>query len=158
MLRIYLLGILLFGALSLAANASEKVQPQSKQKMAHDSFSDAKINRIGGTFLVKEIKRQHDGKFQIEFISPDPHSPYRKLILETEHVHIGIQEGATLRLSADVLAIKSGEAEVSQVVLFIPGRAGDNPVWMLSSRIPAGANPPAKLLEMHAPSTDYMVF
>ncbi|MEI6397413.1 MAG: hypothetical protein WCO71_01465, partial [Pseudomonadota bacterium] len=69
----------------------------------------------------------------------------------------GLEEGATLRLSAYVSGKSGDVAEIAQVVVFMPGRAGPTPVWMLSKKSPR-LDPPAKLLEMHAPSTDYAIF
>lgn len=114
------------------------------------------VERIGGTFLVSSIKKIKDG-FRITFAAKDGTPRFKRLVLESAHVHVSVVEGAELRLSADVTATRGDTADVSQMVLFIPGRVGDTPVWMLSRRANQPV-PPAKLIEMHAPSTDYQVF
>ncbi len=132
---------------SIAATSSSESQQEQKSP---------KIERIGGDFVVGAIKKLKDGAFSVEFTAAEGEPKYKRLVLESMHVHAAIAEGAKLRLSADVVAISGATAEVSQVVLFLPGRVGRTPVWMLSRKVSPGA-PPAKLIEMHAPSTDYQV-
>ena len=123
---------------------------------ANELAQNGKIERIGGDFLVKSIHRKSDGSFAIVFESESPQAKFKTLNLESAHVHVAIVEKSKIRLSADVIDIDGTSANVSQVVLFLPGREGRTPIWMLSkSARPKG--PPSKLIEMHVPSTDYQL-
>lgn len=115
-----------------------------------------KVERIGGTFTVKSIKAAKDG-FRVTFVANEGSPRFKTLVLDSPHVHMSLTEGASLRLSADVIATSGSTADVSQVVVFVPGKTGDTPIWMLSRRAVEPV-PPAKLIEMHAPQTDYQVF
>lgn len=126
-------------------------------EIKHAPEVEAKIERIGGTFIVSSIKPLKDNLFRVTFVAKDGSPRFKTLVLESSHVHMAIAEGASLRLSADVIAISGSTAEVSQVVIFVPGRTGEIPIWMMSRRATV-PNPPAKLLEMHVPQTDYQVF
>lgn len=115
-----------------------------------------KYERVGGTFLVSDIKKLSDGSFRVVFKATSEKPLLKELILESTHVHMSVNVGQELRLSADVLDQVNGIAKVGQMVLFMPGRNGPTPVWLLSKNFKAEA-PPAKLIEMHAPSTDFQV-
>lgn len=116
------------------------------------------IQRVGGNFTVAKISRQPNSSgFIVEFKASEGTPKISRLRLETDHINAGLSEGETIRLSADVISHEGGTADVEQVVVFLPGRVGPTPVWMMSKRAKI-MNPPAKLLEMHAPSTDYTVF
>lgn len=126
------------------------------------SFSAAAVDksnveRIGGNFTVTKIKKLPSGGFSVDFKSAAGTPKISRLHLESDHINAGLQEGNTLRLSADVISVKGDLAEIGQVVVFLPGRVGPTPVWMMSKRA-SKLEPPAKLIEMHAPSTDYAVF
>jgi hypothetical protein len=115
------------------------------------------IERIGGDFIVSTIKRAQNGGFIVEFRANAGSPRIRVLRLESDHVNAGLNEGDKIRLSADVVASKGDMAEVAQMVLYLPSKIGPTPVWMLSKRNKP-LDPPAKLIEMHAPATDYAVF
>lgn len=116
-----------------------------------------KIERIGGNFTVTKITKLPRGGFSVDFKSAEGSPKISKLHLESDHINAGLTEGETLRLSADVISQAGDSAEIGQVVVFLPGKVGPTPVWMLSKK--AGQlSPPAKLIEMHAPSTDYAIF
>jgi hypothetical protein len=115
------------------------------------------IERIGGDFNVTRINKLADGGFRVEFESDHPDAPYKRLTLDSSHVHVAVYEGQKIRLSADVKKLSRGAASVSQMVIFIPGREGSTPVWLLSKNVPSEPGPPAKLLEMHAPGTDFQL-
>lgn len=118
---------------------------------------EPKLERIGGNFTVTKIQKLPKGGFSVDFKSSDGKPSVSRLHLESDHINAGLTEGDTLRLSAEVLSKKGDSAEISQVVVFLPGRSGPTPVWMLSKKS-GSLLPPAKLIEMHAPSTDYAVF
>ncbi|MFW7378148.1 MAG: hypothetical protein ACOH5I_05025 [Oligoflexus sp.] len=115
------------------------------------------ITRVGGDFLVKKIETLQDGSFRIVFDHADS-TRHKTLVLVSDHVHMGVEEGQTLRLSAEILAEHEKYTEVSQVLLFLSSEYGKTPVWMLSQKQPHLSLGGVKLLEMHAPSADYAIF
>lgn len=117
----------------------------------------AKIERIGGNFLVHKISKLPSGAFVVEFRASEGEPKFTELRLESDNINASVIEGATLRLSADVTRVSGRLAEVAQVVVYLPGPVGPTPVWMLSRKAPR-LDPPAKLLELHAPATDFAVF
>lgn len=127
--------------------------------MASTAFAaeSGKIERIGGNFTVTKIAKLSSGGFSVNFKASEGTPKIATLHLESDHINAGLTEGVTLRLSADVIAHSGSAAEIAQVVVYIPGRVGATPVWMLS-KSPRQLDPPAKLLDMHAPATDYAVF
>lgn len=116
-----------------------------------------KVERIGGTFVVTSIKPLKSSGFRVIFTAKEGTPRFKTLVLESPHVHMSLTEGSSLRLSADVISTTGDTADISQVVVFIPSRNGNTPVWMLSKRV-IDPVPPAKLLEMHDPHNDYQVF
>lgn len=117
-----------------------------------------KIERIGGNFKVDKISKLANGVFVVEFGAAEGDPKIRHLRLESDNINAALVEGATLRLSADVTRVRDRTAEVAQVVVFIPGPVGQHtPVWMLSRKAPR-LDPPAKLLDLHAPVTDFAIF
>lgn len=155
MLKNFFYGLLLTSSGLAAANEVNIKGGQSPATTP--SEQGVKVERIGGTFIVSTIKPMKDNGFRVTFTAKDGSPRFKTLVLESTHVHMAIAEGASLRLSADVVAVSGSTAEVSQVVIFVPGRTGETPVWMMSRRSTV-PNPPAKLLEMHVPQTDYQVF
>ena len=116
-----------------------------------------KVERIGGTFVVTSIKPLKGSGFRVIFSAKEGTPRFKTLVLDSPHVHMSLTEGASLRLSADVIATTGDTAEISQVVVFVPSRGGNTPVWMLSKRAVEPV-PPARLLDMHDPHNDYQVF
>lgn len=115
------------------------------------------VLRVGGDYKVEKIEKVSDRTFVVEFHSVTATGKYDVLRLESDHVHVAVKVGQTLRLSAEILADKGREAEVSQVVLFLPNPQGHVPVWLLSNKVPAGELRGSKYLEMHSPLNDYVV-
>jgi hypothetical protein len=116
------------------------------------------IERIGGNFTVTKISKNTSNQgFVVEFKASEGSPKITLLRLETDHVNAGLSEGETIRLSADVRSHSGNSADIEQVVVYLPGRSGPTPVWMLSKKAKL-VSPPAKLIEMHSPSTDYTVF
>ena len=116
-----------------------------------------KIERIGGNFLVHKISKLPSGAFLVEFRASEGEPKFKELRLESDNINASVVEGANLRLSADVTRISGKMAEVAQVVVYLPGTVGPTPVWMLSRKAPR-LEPPAKLLDLHAPVTDFAIF
>lgn len=118
----------------------------------------AKVERVGGTYIVTRIDRTPDDAFLVEFKSEQPDGRFDSLILACDHIHLGIKLGATLRLSAEVAADHGGVAEVSQLVVFLPSPQGATPVWLLSRNVKTTDLRATPFLKMHAPQSDYQVF
>ncbi|MDQ3233894.1 MAG: hypothetical protein M3Q07_18930 [Pseudobdellovibrionaceae bacterium] len=118
----------------------------------------SKVERIGGLFRIARIEKLGDKDFRIKFESETKTGKHDKLILRSDHVHLAMQEGQVLRLSAEVLRDTSSELEVTQVLLFLPSEHGTAaPIWLLSSDHPNRDFRGARWLDMHAPQADYTI-
>ncbi len=116
--------------------------------------------RVGGDYQVSEIRRVGDSDFRIIFAAKEKSGKFDTLIFNTKHLHVGIVSGKTMRISADVKSIKDSEAEVAQLVIFVPSPEGLTPIWMLSSGVDPniGAKSMDGYLKLHAPQSDYLIF
>ena len=122
-------------------------------------YADQNPMKLGGDFIVKSIKRNAYNDYSITF-KPDYKSDRVKLlVLNTDHVHGRLEQGSRLRLSAEVVSIKDKIAKVSQIVVYYPSNQGTTPVWMISKSRPSNRVFSAgKLIEVHSPQSDYLVF
>jgi len=143
---------LFFAMLSMAAHA----QPETDFSGNTATEPTGHVERVGGNYTVSKIERQEAGGFRIEFQSEVKEGPFQTLILESDHVNVGVAIGQKLRLSAEVTGVAGSKAEVSQVLLFLPNIRGTMPVWMLSKR-GGGDLKAGRYLEMHAPLADYQI-
>lgn len=142
--------VFVFGSASFAADSVAKGETEAQVKTPV-------LERIGGNFTIVKIYSLRDGGFGVDFKASEGSPKIMRLHLESDHINAGLIEGQALRLSADVLAHKGDLAEISQVVVFMSGPAGPTPAWMISKKA-TGLTPPVRLIEMHAPSTDYAIF
>lgn len=117
----------------------------------------AQVERIGGLFRIARIEKLGDRDFRIKFESESKTGKNDNLTLRSDHVHLAMQEGQVLRLSAEVLRDTTSELEVTQVLLFLPGEHGSAPIWLLSSDHPNRDFRGARWLDMHAPQADYTI-
>lgn len=113
--------------------------------------------KAGGIYEVKEIEKKAGDTFTIRFEAIAKTGRFDVLVLETDHVHVGVEVGAQLRLSAQIISEQGATAEVAQVLLFLPVGQSHVPVWLLSKKAPAGELRGSKYLEMHAPTADYTI-
>jgi len=113
--------------------------------------------KVGGVYEVKEIERQAGGSFIIRFESTTKTGRFDHLNLESDHVHVGVEVGAKIRLSAQILSEAGATAEVAQVLVFLPSGQSHVPVWLLSRKAAPGGLRGPRYLEMHAPTSDYTV-
>jgi hypothetical protein len=117
--------------------------------------------KVGGKYRVEEMKRIADDLFAVSFVAVEPSGKFDRLIFHTQHLHLGIEQGQVLQISADVRQVKSdgAEAEVAQVVLFLPSREGATAIWMLSKDIDpgVGALQLRDYLKLHSPQSDYRI-
>ena len=115
------------------------------------------IKRVGGQYVVSDIDKVREGLFRIEFTSETPTGRFDTLILESDHVHVAVKEGQSIRLSAEILGEKGKTAEVAQMVVFLPHRQGPVPVWLLSTKADNRELRSSTYLEMHVPLNDYII-
>lgn len=113
--------------------------------------------KVGGDYKITKIERDGAGGFRIEFQSVRPSGRFDILRLESDHVHVAVKVGQTLRLSAEVMGERGVEADVSQVVLFLQGNSGRVPVWLLSRKAMGRDLKAVRYLEMHVPANDFVV-
>lgn len=128
------------------------VNVQAEPKDAVEQFI-----RVGGNYTVKSVEQKSGNVFLVKFTAENQSGTFDELELESDHVHVAVKVGRTLRLSAEVLKTTGPKAEISQVVLFFPNTEGHVPVWLISNKFPNRDLKASKYLEMHAPSNDYMI-
>jgi hypothetical protein len=121
---------------------------------------EPQVERVGGSYVISKIDRQNDGNFEIQFKSAKPNGVHDTLVLLSDHVHIGLEEGKEVRLSAEILEKRPEYTEVSQVMVILPRKdsQASNPIWLLSNRVSHEELKGAKYLEMHAPASDFVIF
>jgi hypothetical protein len=128
------------------------VNVQAQPKNAVEQFI-----RVGGNYTVKSVEQKSGNVFLVKFTAENKSGNFDELELESDHVHVAVKVGRTLRLSAEVLKTTGPKAEISQVVLFFPNAEGHVPVWLMSNKFPDRDLKASKYLEMHAPINDYMI-
>lgn len=145
MKRLLMIGLMLTGTVCLSVHA-----------LAEETFV-----KVGGKYRVEEMKRIADDLFSVAFVAVEPSGKFDRLIFHTQHLHLGVEQGQVLQISADVRQVKSdgAEAEVAQVVLFLPSREGATAIWMLSKDIDpgVGALQLRDYLKLHSPQSDYRI-
>ena len=119
--------------------------------------SSESSSKVGGDYKVARVERDASGVFHIEFRASHPTGRFDLLRLESDHLHVGVKLGQTIRLSAEILGESGSVAEVSQVVMFLPGRSGRVPVWLLSRKAMGRDLRAVRYLEMHVPANDFVV-
>ena len=117
--------------------------------------------RIGGKFVVQSVKANKasaGGGYTVVFKNNSPDTQIKKIVLETNYVHVGVEVGKTLRLSAEFNSLQKGVAKAKQVLVFLPTAKSHSPVWLLSKQQSLSKLTGAKMLDMHAPQSDYLLF
>lgn len=118
---------------------------------------EAQFVRVGGNYTVKSVEKKGEHSFVVNFAAENSSGSFDLLRLESDHVHVAVKVGRTLRLSAEILKTDGASAEISQVVLFFPSIEGHVPVWLISNKFPSRDLKASRYLEMHAPNNDYMI-
>ena len=121
--------------------------------------SEPKLQRVGGRYKIASIEKLDEANFRIRFTSQTETGRFDQLILKSDHIHLSMQEGQVVRLSAEVIdAPKGQEVEVTQVLLFLSNpEYGTTPVWLLSSQHPTREFRGSRWLDMHAPQADFLI-
>lgn len=145
---LFLVLVCAMSPLALAAEDSER---------SSESEHVLGIKRVGGQYTVTDIEKLDTRLFRIKFASTAPSGRFDTLVLESDHVHVAVKEGQTLKLSAEILSENGATAEVAQMVLFLPHVSGRIPVWLLSTKAPRGELRGSRYLEMHVPLNDYTI-
>ena len=120
--------------------------------------ANSTLVRVGGEFRVKSIKKI-DGGFVISFTSTDRKAQVQEVRLESAYLHVSVEAGKVLRLSAEVATQNGRVVEAKQVLLFLPTAGAYLPVWLLSRSAPSLSGlQGARYLDMHAPQSDFLLF
>ena len=82
--------------------------------------ASAKLVRVGGEFRVKSIQKTKDRGFVITFASTDSKAQVQEITLESTYLHVSVEEGKALRLSAEVTAQQGRVVTARQILLFLP--------------------------------------
>ena len=134
--------------------------PLTLSRTAHSENgtpNTAKLIRVGGDYVVYDIRKVNEQSYEIEFRAADPTGKFDRVILTSDHVHMAVTKGQKLRISAEVGQTKGDVAEATQVLVFLPNAQGPTPIWMLSKRSKSLDLNGSKYLEMHAPQSDYSI-
>jgi len=142
-----LLKMILSITVSLCAASSLQAEPEAVEQFI----------RVGGNYTVKSVEQKSGNSFVVKFTAENQTGTFDELELESDHVHVAVKVGRTLRLSAEVLKTQGPKAQISQVVLFFPNAEGHVPVWLMSNKFPNRDLKATKYLDMHAPNNDYMI-
>ena len=132
------------------------MDPMAGQAKPVSAENSTAVKRIAGTYKVVSIHKKGTG-FVVEFESETKTGKYDKLLFESDYIHSGVREGNVMRISADLLQEDNGTAEIAQLVLFYPAQGSHVPVWMLSKKAVLKRLKGVNYLEMHAPTSDYLV-
>ena len=127
-----------------------------------NSFISSSIyarTKVSGIFELVEIKKNVARDYTLTFRPVSHLKKIKILVLNTDHVHSKIRQGDKIKLSAEVSQLKNGVASVAQMVLFYDSLQGKTPIWMMSKieKANKGFNA-SKLLDVHSPQSDYIVF
>lgn len=144
----------LFAHVSTAVEADDVLSEIEKQE--NEVMS---LQKVGGDYKVEKIEKNPNG-FQIHFSSIQKTGTADRIVLQSDHVHFGLDVGSEVRLSADVRSISDDNTivEAYQVLLYLPAPEGFLPVWLLSSKSRGFEKGSVNYLKMHAPQSDFMVF
>ena len=127
--------------------------------LAAQNNTSAELVRVGGEFKVKSIEKTEDRGFLITFTSTDRKAQVQEITLDSAYLHVSVEEGKVLRLSAEVASQQGSTVAARQILLFLPTPGSYLPVWLLSRSAPALSDlKGAKYIDMHAPQSDFLMF
>ncbi|MBP9706235.1 MAG: hypothetical protein KBD78_01225 [Oligoflexales bacterium] len=117
-----------------------------------------KIEQVGGTYKIEAINK-YVGGVKVIFVSSSSADKYQRLILDTQHIHIGLDVGDELRISSEVESINKSTINIRQVLVFLPAVESHTPVWLTSKNLLVPDFFSNKnILKMHVPQSDYLIF
>lgn len=127
--------------------------------LAAQNNASAELVRVGGEFKVKSIAKTEDHGFLITFTSTDRKAQVQRITLDSAYLHVSVEEGKVLRLSAEVATRQGSTVAARQILLLLPTPGSYLPVWLLSRSAPALSDlKGAKYIDMHAPQSDFLMF
>ena len=127
------------------------------------AFGKADTVKVVGDYKVSSMTKMESGSFDVRFEKKEPSGHMDLLRLVTPHVHVGLKVGEVLKISAEVMANPRSKqklpvAQISQVLVFLKSSHQTTiPVWLISEAHGARPLKGAKYLEMHAPTSDFLV-
>lgn len=138
-IRPFLMIVLSFVAISLQA-----AEPPSPAK-------------IRGSYAISSIEQKGPSEYLVRFV-PEKPSDGPILSLKTSNLHSRLKAGVSLDLVADLVKSTGGEAEASQVMVMFKVAGARVPVWLISKDYGPRNLRGDRYLDMHAPTTDFLVF
>ena len=122
------------------------------------TLATANSVRVSGEFVVKSITADKRGFFTVIFANTVKDAKVKTLRLETQHLHVAVEQGKRLRLSAEIGKWRGNIVEARQVLVFVPTASSHTPIWLLSRHSSSDQKlQGAKYLDMHAPQSDFLV-
>lgn len=122
------------------------------------TLATANAVRVSGEFVVKSITADKQGFFTVIFTNTSKSAKIGTLRLETRHLHVAIEQGKRLRLSAEIGKWRGNVVEARQILVFVPTASSHTPIWLLSRHNTGDKKlQGAKYLDMHAPQSDFLV-
>ena len=115
-------------------------------------------HRIKGEYLVADVAKTDQGTFKVTLTSTKPTGNFDELTIECRNLHVEIKESQNVMVAAEFLGHPSKKVELSQLLVYLPVAGRRIPVWLTSINTSRQESRASKLLEMHAPSTDYQLF
>ncbi|MCB9228742.1 MAG: hypothetical protein H6618_03940 [Deltaproteobacteria bacterium] len=134
------------------------------------SQNGAEVIRGEGSYILEKIIRVHPAEkellfYRILFNKQDkPGTKTRSsessgLWLETRAVHPGLKEGSSYRLRYSGHRIQQNTIRIGQTLIWLTTASGETqPVRMLSLHARQADFSGTPLLQLHAPSSDYLLF
>ncbi len=114
-------------------------------------------SRITGEFKIDKITKISPDSYRIVFTNLDKSEPHETLFLDSNQIHMGLSEGQTLRLSAEVFQRNPKTWEITQVLVFLKTTNSHIPVWLISQTHGPKELRGARYIEMHAPTSDFLI-
>lgn len=144
---------------TVVAIAGSKSNIQGPQSLLGKFDSKSSFKRVGGNYSVREIKKKKNSTV-ITFEAEVKNGRADYIVLEADHVHVGVREGQNLRISAEVEWKSGGDSvkvKATQVLLFLPKKGGAVPVWLLSKKGRSNDLRGSSYLKMHNPQSDFVI-
>ncbi len=120
---------------------------------------NAQVQKIAGNYRLEKIQSLEGGLFLLGFFAEVQTGKLDRLELVSDHIHFGVSKGDVLRVAGEVSQVRDdGTGELSQLMILLPTREGQTPVWILSKKFRSRGLNGSRYLKMHAPNADFLVF
>jgi hypothetical protein len=133
---------------------------RSTQTLAREKSSKSigKNAEIKGTYLLSELIKSQNGEFKLKFTAVAPSGTFDELTITSKDLHHEVKVNQAVNIIGEYIGKPEKENELSQVLIYLPARGRPTPIWIVSVRHPHQEKSAKKLIEMHAPTTDYQVY